>query len=54
VYAEGSTLSARGYVVPVIKDVEKCVDRQRRPGEAKKCELCMYVCPDQAIAWENE
>ena len=54
VYAEGSSPSERGYIVPVIKDTEKCVDRERGPNEKKKCELCIYVCPDQAIAWENE
>lgn len=54
VYVEGEALSSRGYIVPVIKNAERCMDAGRGPGEKKKCELCVYVCPDQAIGWENE
>lgn len=54
VYAEGSAVSGRGYAVPLIAHPEKCVDARRAPDEKKKCELCIYVCPDQAIRWENE
>jgi 2-oxoglutarate ferredoxin oxidoreductase subunit delta len=54
VYATGDVVSPRGYVVPIIAHPEKCVDGKRAPAEKKKCEICMYVCPDQAIAWEDE
>lgn len=54
VYTEGKTTSARGFVVPIIAHPEKCVDRERAPDEKKKCEMCIFVCPDQAIAWEDE
>ena len=53
VYEEGKNASARGYVVPEIVHPEKCVDRER-PISKKKCEICMFVCPDQAIEWEDE
>jgi 2-oxoglutarate ferredoxin oxidoreductase subunit delta len=51
VYSEGETASSRGYIVPRLGDPEKCVDSERGPAEKKKCELCIYVCPDQAITW---
>ena len=54
VYIEGETVSAHGYVVPIVKTPELCVDGKRNQGEKKKCELCIYVCPDQAIEWANE
>lgn len=54
VYAPGEAMSARGYVVPIIAHPEKCVDRKRASAEKKKCEICVYVCPDQAIDWEDE
>lgn len=54
VYAEGVAVSSRGYPVPVIAHPEKCMDARRGSGEKKKCELCVYVCPDQAIRWEHE
>jgi len=54
VYTVGKSTSARGYVVPIIKKPQECVDSKRNPNEKKKCELCIYVCPDQAIDWENE
>ena len=54
VYAPGKTVSERGYSVPLIVHPEKCVDRERGAGEKKKCEMCILVCPDQAIGWDNE
>ena len=54
VYANGEAISEQGYVVPTIRKPEACVDRERKPNEKKKCELCIYVCPDQAIMWEDE
>ena len=54
VYEEGRTASGRGFVVPTVKNPEKCMDGHRQKGEKKKCEMCVYVCPDQAIGWESE
>ncbi len=54
VYAPGKDLSARGYSVPVIVHPEECVDRGRVGKEKKKCEMCIYACPDKAIDWEDE
>jgi 2-oxoglutarate ferredoxin oxidoreductase subunit delta len=54
VYTEGKEVSVRGYIVPLISNPQKCVDAERGPGEKKKCELCIYACPDQAIGWEHE
>jgi 2-oxoglutarate ferredoxin oxidoreductase subunit delta len=54
VYKEGDKPSSRGYFVPKIVNVEKCMDYKRKKGEKKKCELCVLVCPDQAISWSNE
>jgi len=54
VYADGEAISAHGYIVPIIKTPEVCVDSKRNAAEKKKCELCIYVCPDQAIMWEND
>ncbi|MGD8979767.1 MAG: ferredoxin family protein [candidate division WOR-3 bacterium] len=53
VYEEGKTASSRGYIVPEVAHPEKCVDRERAIDK-KKCEICMFVCPDQAIGWEDE
>jgi len=54
VYSEGENPSSRGYVVPRLEHPEKCVDNKRGPEVKKKCEICIYVCPDQAIIWGNE
>jgi 2-oxoglutarate ferredoxin oxidoreductase subunit delta len=54
VYDEGNTTSPRGYIIPISARPEKCMDYEREPNEKKKCELCIYVCPDQAITWGNE
>ena len=53
VYGSGDVVSPKGYVVPKIIDAKKCLDYKRRPGEQKKCELCMLICPDQAISWDH-
>jgi len=54
VYEEGDTPSAKGYFVPRIAGPERCLDAGRKSGEKRHCELCILVCPDQAIGWENE
>jgi 2-oxoglutarate ferredoxin oxidoreductase subunit delta len=54
VYDPGDKPSAKGYVIPRIARPEKCLDAGRQPGERKRCEMCILVCPDQAIGWEGE
>lgn len=54
VYVEGDESSPQGYFVPKIVHFEKCLDFKRKPGEKKRCELCLLICPDQAIDWEDE
>jgi len=54
VYDPGRQPSAKGYVIPRIARPEKCLDADRGPGEKKHCEMCILICPDQAIGWEGE
>jgi 2-oxoglutarate ferredoxin oxidoreductase subunit delta len=54
VYEPGDVPSSKGYFVPLVVHPEKCLDGQRKSDEKKRCEMCILVCPDQAIGWENE
>lgn len=54
VYQAGDVPSDQGYFVPRIAHPEKCLDAGRGPGERKRCEMCILICPDQAIGWSGE
>ncbi len=43
-----------GLYVPVIARREDCIDYERRKrGEDGLCNLCVLMCPDQALSWEE-
>jgi len=50
VYSEGTEVSIRGYKVPIIKNIDECLDFKRvNDGIEPRCSLCELSCPDQAI-----
>jgi 2-oxoglutarate ferredoxin oxidoreductase subunit delta len=54
VYDPGEEPSDKGFVIPRIARPEKCLDAGRGPGEKRRCEMCILVCPEHAIGWEGE
>ncbi|MDY6865424.1 MAG: ferredoxin family protein [Halobacteriota archaeon] len=51
VYSEGREVSKRGYKVPIIKNIDECLDFKRmKEGSEPRCSLCELSCPDQAIS----
>lgn len=51
IYRRGERLTPRGFIVPVMVDLQRCIDYGKDQGAKKSCELCVLTCPDQAIRW---
>lgn len=53
VLEEGSELSERGYVPPVVKRPERCANWRRTDKRKAVCEMCILTCPDHALEWDE-
>ena len=50
VFSEGNEISKKGFIIPVIKNIDNCTTiKHMKKGDKKGCGLCMLSCPDQAI-----
>ncbi|MBM4237687.1 MAG: ferredoxin family protein [Euryarchaeota archaeon] len=50
---EGSELSEKGYVPPLVASPEKCANWKRRDKRKAVCEMCVLTCPDHAMDWDE-
>ncbi len=53
VFEKGDEPSDRGYIQPKIVHEDGCPNYDRKREQDMICELCILICPDQAISWEE-
>ena len=55
IFLPGKTLNRKGVVVPELDRPERCTNcRLQKLYGRTLCGLCVMICPDQAIRWEEE
>ncbi|MCC7566536.1 MAG: 4Fe-4S binding protein [Methanomicrobiaceae archaeon] len=55
IFREGREQNQRGVIVPELDRPERCTNcRLQHLYGRLLCGMCQMICPDQAIAWEEE
>ncbi|MDD1773306.1 MAG: ferredoxin family protein [Methanomassiliicoccales archaeon] len=54
VIEEGTELSEKGYVPPMVAHPEKCANWKRTDKRKAVCEMCILTCPDHALELDEK